>query len=80
VVIDPRFFGGLEAFTAESSFLGQLVLASRPLDPQRPVRLPGQAGLKLREQALREGLGLSPAVLDALNQTAAQLQLAPLSQ
>ena len=80
VVIDPRFFGGLEAFTAESSFLGQLVLASRPLDPQRPVRLPGQAGLKLREQALREGLGLSPAVLDALNQTAAQLQLAPLPQ
>ena len=80
MVIDPRFFGGLEAFTAESSCLGQLVLASRQLDPQRPVRLPGQAGLKLREQALREGLGLSPAVLDALNQTAAQLQLAPLSQ
>ena len=26
------------------------------------------------------GLGLSPAVLDALNQTAAQLQLAPLPQ
>lgn len=80
VVIDPRFFGGLEAFTAESSFLGQLVLGSRPVDPQRPVRLPGQAGLKLRAQALREGLELSPAVLDALNQTAVQLQLAPLSQ
>lgn len=80
VVIDPRFFGGLEAFTAESSFLGKLILASRPVDPERPVRLPGQAGLKLREQALREGVSLSPKVIADLNQTAAQLQLAAFTQ
>ncbi|MFK8328628.1 Ldh family oxidoreductase [Pseudomonas sp. BJa5] len=80
VVIDPRFFGGLEAFTAESSFLGQLILASRPLDPERPVRLPGQAGLKLREQALRDGVSLAQSVVDALDQLAGQLQLPTLSQ
>jgi LDH2 family malate/lactate/ureidoglycolate dehydrogenase len=79
VVIDPRFFGGLEAFTDESSFLSTLILASRPVDPERPVRLPGQAGLKLREQALREGVSLSQKVVDELNQSAGQLQLPALS-
>lgn len=79
VVIDPRLFGGLEAFTGETGFVADLVLGSRPADPQRPVRLPGQAGLKLREQALREGVNLSPAVLEALNQSAAQLHLAALT-
>ncbi|NUT77581.1 Ldh family oxidoreductase [Pseudomonas sp. C1C7] len=75
LVIDPRFFGGLEAFTDESSFLGKLILASRPIDPQRPVRLPGQAGLKLRAQALAQGLSLTPKLREDLNQTARQLQL-----
>ena len=79
VVIDPRLFGGLDAFTAETGFLAERVLGSRPADPQRPVRLPGQAGLKLREQALRDGVSLSPAVLEALDQTAAQLHLTALT-
>lgn len=79
VVIDPRFFGGLEAFTEESSFLGKLILASRPVDPERPVRLPGQAGLKLREQALREGVSLTQKLVDDLNQSAARFQLPSLS-
>ncbi|MFV3292295.1 Ldh family oxidoreductase [Pseudomonas sp. NY11955] len=80
VVIDPRFFGGLEAFTAETSFLGQLVLASRPLDPERPVRLPGQAGLALRRQALEQGISLSPQLVADLDRLAGQLQLPALSQ
>jgi LDH2 family malate/lactate/ureidoglycolate dehydrogenase len=79
VVIDPRFFGGLEAFTDETSFLSKLILGSRAVDPERPVRLPGQAGLKLREQALDEGLSLSHKVVDDLNQMAAQLQLPALT-
>jgi LDH2 family malate/lactate/ureidoglycolate dehydrogenase len=80
VVIDPRFFGGLEAFTDETSFLGRLVLASRPLDPARPVRLPGQAGLALRRQALQQGVSLSPQLLADLDRLAGQLQLPALSQ
>jgi LDH2 family malate/lactate/ureidoglycolate dehydrogenase len=43
------------------------------------VRLPGQAGLKLREQALRDGVSLSQKVLDELNKPAGQLQLPTLS-
>jgi LDH2 family malate/lactate/ureidoglycolate dehydrogenase len=57
-----------------------LILTSRPVDPERPVRLPGQAGLKLREQALREGVSLSQKVVDDLNQIAGQLQLPALFQ
>ena len=80
VVIDPRFFGGLAAFTDETSFLGRLVLASRPLDPERPVRLPGQAGLALRRQALEQGVSLSPHLLADFDRLAGQLQLPALSQ
>ncbi len=80
VVIDPRFFGGLEAFTDETSFLGRLVLASRPFDPARPVRLPGQAGLAQRRQALQQGVSLSPQLLADLDRLAGQLQLPALSQ
>lgn len=80
VVIDPRFFGGLQAFTDETSFLGRLVLASRPLDPERPVRLPGQAGLALRRQALEQGASLSSQLVADLDRLAGQLQLPALSQ
>ncbi|MNP66880.1 hypothetical protein D3C76_1626410 [compost metagenome] len=80
MVIDPRFFGGLAAFTDETSFLGRLVLASRPLDPARPVRLPGQAGLALRRQALEQGVSLSPPLLADLDRLAGELQLPALSQ
>lgn len=65
----------MQAFTEETSFLGQLILGSRPVDPTHPVRLPGQAGLKLRDQALCEGLSLSPVLIADLNTIAEQLQL-----
>ncbi|WP_350297760.1 Ldh family oxidoreductase [Pseudomonas putida] len=80
LVIDPRMFGGLEAFLDETSFLGGLVLASRPLDPERPVRLPGQAGLALRQQALEQGVSLSPQLIADLERVAGQLQLPGLFQ
>ncbi|MBA6139785.1 MULTISPECIES: Ldh family oxidoreductase [Pseudomonas] len=80
VVIDPRFFGGLEAFTHEISFLGRLILASRPLDPERPVRLPGQAGLALRRQALAQGVSLSPQLMADLDRLAGLLELPTFSQ
>lgn len=80
VVIDPSFFGGLQAFTDETSFLGRLVLASRPLDPERPVRLPGQAGLALRRLALEQGASLSSQLVADLDRLAGQLQLPALSQ
>ncbi|MEC4563826.1 Ldh family oxidoreductase [Pseudomonas inefficax] len=80
VVIDPRFFGGLPAFTDETSFLGRMILASRPLDPERPVRLPGQAGLALRRQALEQGASLSSQLVADLDRLAGQLQLPALSQ
>ncbi|MBZ3666234.1 Ldh family oxidoreductase [Pseudomonas monteilii] len=80
VVIDPRFFGGLEAFTHEISFLGRLILASRPLDPERPVRLPGQTGLALRRQALAQGVSLSPQLMADLDRLAGLLELPTFSQ
>lgn len=80
MVIDPRFFGGLEAFTHETSFLGRLILASRPLDPERPVRLPGQAGLALRRQALAQGVSLSPQLMADLDRLAGLMELPTFSQ
>ncbi|MCO6384632.1 Ldh family oxidoreductase [Oceanicola sp. 502str15] len=40
-VIDPEAFGGREGFVREVSHLGDLCRANRPIDPGRPVRMPG---------------------------------------
>ncbi|CAG9259950.1 Malate dehydrogenase [Paraburkholderia unamae] len=62
LVLDPDHFAGIEAFIEEMAVIADAVLASRPLDPKRPVRLPGQAGLGLRRAALEEGVALAPEV------------------
>ncbi len=47
---DPALFGGAEAFARQTGFIAELCRASPPIDPARPVRLPGEAALRgLRE-------------------------------
>ncbi|EHP39938.1 malate/L-lactate dehydrogenase [Cupriavidus basilensis OR16] len=71
MAIDPAFFGGIESFTEESSHLADQVRASTPVEAGRPVRLPGAAGLALREAQLRDGVNLPGFVVASL-QAAAQ--------
>jgi L-lactate dehydrogenase len=64
-VINPDAFGGLDYFKKEMSFFRENALSNPPAGSQ-PVRLPGQRGLQLRAQQLRDGLELYPSIIPAL--------------
>ncbi|MFY0612856.1 MAG: Ldh family oxidoreductase [Hyphomicrobiaceae bacterium] len=63
---DPAAFGGLAGFNHELDWLVAACRDNPPVDPSRPVRLPGQRGLALKRDALANGLALNPLVHDAI--------------
>lgn len=67
MVIDPTLFAGQSAFLDETDRLINACLNSTPVDPQRPVRMPGQAGLGRREAYLAEGIPLPDDVVAELH-------------
>ncbi|MCK8786229.1 Ldh family oxidoreductase [Roseomonas sp. NAR14] len=72
-VFDPAAFGGLDAFTRQTATITANCLASPPRAGGGKVRLPGQSGLRKREQALREGVALRAGILDSLRPWAEKL-------
>ena len=65
-VLDPEFFSGADVLRRELSYFAESAHAVPAIDPARPVRLPGERGLALRERQLREGVALSTLITDAL--------------
>lgn len=63
-ILDPKAFGGREAFEKEMKFFVDACLASKPIDG--PVRMPGARAFKLREEQLRDGVALYPTIPRAL--------------
>ncbi len=72
-VIDPAFFAGREAFVAQTSHLSQQCRANRPIDPARPVRMPGDQAAQLERQAREEGIAYAPPAWEALMDWAQRL-------
>jgi L-lactate dehydrogenase len=75
-VIDPAAFGGSDAFLRQMGEVARQCHASRPADPQRPVRLPGEKGFLLAQRQREEGVTLHPGVLEALAPWAEKLKVA----
>lgn len=71
--IDPDAFGGLAAFQRQAAHIAALCLASAPIDPASPVRLPGDRALAGLARARAEGLELRADVLAGLTALAAKL-------
>lgn len=71
--LDPAFFAGRDAFLEQTEHLGERCRANRPIDPKRPVRLPGHQAAAGIAQAARRGLRYDAATCSALNQWAARL-------
>ena len=65
-VFDPALFGGREAFTRQTDFIAALCRASPPIDPDQPVRLPGEAALRSLRAAETGGVSLYPGILESL--------------
>ncbi|MFC3124109.1 Ldh family oxidoreductase [Pseudoroseomonas globiformis] len=71
-VIDPEAFAGLAAFERQTGYTAAACRAAAPRPGLPPVRLPGQKGLKAREQALAEGVELAPGIIEAMQPIAAK--------
>lgn len=66
-VIDPGAFAGREAFVAQTGFFAEQCRANSPIDPDRPVRLPGdQAELNIA-RARSAGIALPAALARQLD-------------
>jgi LDH2 family malate/lactate/ureidoglycolate dehydrogenase len=65
-IIDPRAFAGVDAFTRQTSTVALRCHESRPANPSRPVRLPGEQGLARAARQRDQGVALYPSIMPAL--------------
>jgi LDH2 family malate/lactate/ureidoglycolate dehydrogenase len=65
-VLDPALFAGSAEFNRETGWLAGSCRAARPSDPERPVRLPGEAGLRRKEDRMRSGVPIRAETWAAL--------------
>ena len=65
-VMDPAAFGGRPDFLRQTDFTIDRCHANRPIDPAKPVRLPGEMAQKRMRDAERSGIEVSATVLEAL--------------
>ena len=63
---DLDAFGGKDAFLRQMDHLADACRSNKPIDPARPVRLPGEQGLARRKRQLNEGVRLHPGIAPAL--------------
>ncbi|WP_342452793.1 Ldh family oxidoreductase [Pararoseomonas indoligenes] len=72
-LLDPAAFAGRDAFVAQMDFLADRIHANPAIDPDAPVRLPGEKAARLIAGAERDGVRLPAALAEALRGHAARL-------
>jgi LDH2 family malate/lactate/ureidoglycolate dehydrogenase len=72
-VIDPAFFAGDAAFATQTDFLANACRANAPIDPNKPVRMPGDAAAAQRAFAEKNGVLFDEKTWDALVECAREL-------
>ncbi len=65
-VLDPALFGTREDFLRQTSWLADACRANPPRPGFERVRLPGETGLRRRQEQLAAGVELYPGILAAL--------------
>lgn len=71
-IIDPRAFGGIDAFTRQTGQVASACRASRPARAGAAVRTPGEKGISLADDQRRDGLTLYPSIMPSLKTWAAR--------
>ncbi len=74
-VFDPRLFGGADAFVRQTEHVATACRAVPPRAGFDSVRLPGEAGLRRRAEALSQGVELYPSILQGLTPWARKLDV-----
>jgi LDH2 family malate/lactate/ureidoglycolate dehydrogenase len=72
-VMDPEGFAGLANFTRQTEWLAEACRANPPRPGVEAVRVPGDRAMRLKRQALAEGVRLSEATVAALKTQAEAL-------
>jgi LDH2 family malate/lactate/ureidoglycolate dehydrogenase len=72
-VLDPKLFGGGEAFVRQTEHLARACRAVPPRAGFDRVRMPGEGGLRRRAEQLAGGVELYPTILPALRPWAEKL-------
>jgi LDH2 family malate/lactate/ureidoglycolate dehydrogenase len=75
-VIDPELFAGREAFGEQMDHLSERCRNNRPIDAERPVRVPGDQAARSLADARREGVTYDAATWQALGTWADTLRVA----
>ncbi len=65
-VLNPVLFGGISHFMRQTSWVTEACLNSTPIDPESPVRMPGQKGIKKRQYQMSHGVTLHSSIMPAL--------------
>jgi L-lactate dehydrogenase len=74
-ILDPAAFAGTAGFLRQMDAIAQQCHASRPAQPGKPVRLPGEKGFALMERQRAEGVTLHAGIIDALKPWAEKLRV-----
>ncbi len=72
-LIDPAAFAGEDEFLDQMDFITEACHANPPLDPARPVRLPGEQAARSIADAETHGVKLAAETITALTKSAARL-------
>jgi len=75
-VIDPKLFAGAAAFAEQMDHFSDRCRSNRPVDPTRPVRVPGDQAARSIALAQAEGVGYDAATWTALETWARDLKVA----
>jgi LDH2 family malate/lactate/ureidoglycolate dehydrogenase len=75
-VFDPALFDGLDGFTRQTGWLAEACRTARVREGAPRVRLPGEAGLARKREALAIGVVLHPGIADDLLRLADRFGLA----
>jgi L-lactate dehydrogenase len=76
-VIDPDAFAGRDAFARQMDHLADRCRDNRPVDPARPVRLPGDQAARGIDKARQQGVRYPVASWRAISEAARQLAVQP---
>ena len=75
-VIDPRQFAGADAFAEQMDSFSDRCRSNRPIDPERPVRVPGDQAARGIADAAAHGIRYDAATWQALGAWAQKLSVA----
>jgi L-lactate dehydrogenase len=76
-VLDPRAFGGLDAFERQMDHMASVTHASQPRPGVERVRLPGEAGMRRLREQRENGVVLYSTIMPKLLPWAEKLGVAP---